>query len=74
MSCVVAARFEPGQVWRTKGGELWCVTDVDLESGKVSHLILFSLVKSVVGRPSWHFPDRMAPSAGLHFRKLERVL
>ncbi len=48
--------FEPAQVWRTKAGELWCVTEVNEGTGKVSFLILYSEQQSVVGRHSWCFP------------------
>lgn len=50
--------FSPGQTWRTGGGELWCVTELEPATGKVSFLILFSLVKGVVGRHSWFFPKQ----------------
>lgn len=50
--------FEPGQVWRTKAGELWCVTEVNESSHKVSFLILDSRQQSVIGKHSWCYPTR----------------
>jgi hypothetical protein len=48
--------LEPGQVWRTKADELWCVTDVNESSHKVGFVILYSKQESVIGRHSWCFP------------------
>jgi hypothetical protein len=53
-----SAGLEPGQVWRTKAGELWCVTEVNGSTHKVSFVILYSKQESVVGRLSWCFPTK----------------
>ena len=51
-----SAGLEPGQVWRTKAGELWCVTEVNESTHKVNFVILYSKQQSAVGKLSWCFP------------------